>query len=125
MNGCALWALPEGRADVGLYPLTPPQEILSSPTIRVCKFFLVSTTAIFFVLIKINQNTNKHTALELPPSCILRSWIHVQLVSSCVDLTKVKCTPKLRCTAEQSIQINTPYVTVAHVGFFASQSKHV
>lgn len=63
--------------------------------------------------------------MELPPSCILRSWIHVQLVSSCVDLTKVKCTPKLRCTAEQSIQINTPYVTVAHVGFFASQSKHV
>ena len=64
------------------------------------------------------------TAFALPPSCIWRNWSHVQLVSSCVDRTNVTCTPRLLCTAEQSIQINTPYVTLAQVGFLALQSKH-
>lgn len=64
------------------------------------------------------------TALALPPSCIFLSCNHVQFVSSWVDLMKVRCTPILRCTAEQSMHKKTPYVTLAHAGFFALQSKH-
>lgn len=63
--------------------------------------------------------------MALPPSCIFLSCNHVQFVSSWVDLTKVRCTPKPRCTAEQSMHRKTPYVTLAHAGFFALQSKHV
>lgn len=63
------------------------------------------------------------TPFAFPPSCICLIWIHVQLVSKFVDRTNVKCTPKLLWTAEQSMQIKTPYVTEAHVGFFAEQSK--
>lgn len=66
----------------------------------------------------------RRTALTFPPSCMLRSCFQVQLVSSCVERTNVRCTPRLRCTAEQSRQMNTPYVTDDHVGFFALQSKH-
>lgn len=64
------------------------------------------------------------TALQFPPSCMLRSCFHVQLVSSCVERTNEMCTPSPRCTAEQSRQMKTPYVTDDHVGFFALQSKH-
>lgn len=39
-------------------------------------------------------------------------------------LTKLRWTPSERCTAEQSIQMNIPYVTEAQVGFLAAQSKH-
>lgn len=63
------------------------------------------------------------TAFALPPSCICLSCNHVQFVSNWVERTNVKWTPKLRCTAEQSMQMNTPYVTVDHVGFLALQSK--
>ena len=63
------------------------------------------------------------TALPLPPSCMARSCSHVQLVSNCVDRTNDRCTPSPRCTAEQSMQMNTPYVTDDHVGLFAPQSK--
>ena len=34
-------------------------------------------------------------------------------------------TPRLRWMAEQSMQRKIPYVTDAHVGFFALQSKHI
>lgn len=61
----------------------------------------------------------------LPPNCICLSWTHVQFVSSCVERIKLKWTPNPRCTAEQPIQTKTPYVTLAHVGFLALQSKHV
>lgn len=64
-------------------------------------------------------------AFALPPNCICRNCIHVQFVSKLVDRTNVKWTPKFRWTAEQSIQMNTPYVTDDQVGFFALQSKHV
>lgn len=64
-------------------------------------------------------------AFAFPPNCICLNWIHVQFVSKFVDRTNVKWTPKLRWTAEQSIQMKTPYVTDDHVGFFALQSKHV
>lgn len=64
------------------------------------------------------------TAFAFPPSCICRSWSQVQFVSSWVERTNVTWTPKLLWTAEQSIHMNTPYVTLAHVGFFALQSKH-
>lgn len=66
---------------------------------------------------------SKLTALALPPTCICRNWSHVQFVSNCVDLTNVRWTPNPRWTAEQSMQINTPYVTLDHVGFLALQSK--
>ena len=39
--------------------------------------------------------------------------------------TNVMCTPMLRCTEEQSRQMYTPNVALAHVGFFAPQSKQV
>lgn len=64
-----------------------------------------------------------HTALLFPPSCICLNCIHVQLVSSWVERTKVKWTPKPLWTAEQSMHIKTPYVTLAQVGFLALQSK--
>lgn len=64
------------------------------------------------------------TAFALPPSCICRSWSQVQFVSSWVERTNVTWTPKLLWTAEQSIHMNTPYVTLAQVGFLALQSKH-
>lgn len=64
------------------------------------------------------------TALLFPPNCICLNCCHVQFVSNWVDLTKLTCTPKLRCTAEQSIHIKIPYVTLDHVGFLALQSKH-
>lgn len=64
-------------------------------------------------------------AFALPPNCICLNCIHAQFVSRFVERTNVKWTPRLRWTAEQSIQINTPYVTDDHVGFFALQSKHV
>jgi hypothetical protein len=41
------------------------------------------------------------------------------------DLTKEMWTPRPWCTAEQSMQRKTPYVTDAHVGFLALQSKHI
>ena len=66
----------------------------------------------------------KLTAFALPPHCMARSWTHVQFVSSCVDRINVKCTPSERWVAEQSIHRNTPYVTLAHVGFVRLQSKH-
>ena len=64
------------------------------------------------------------TALPLLPICMARNCIHVQEVSSCVDRMKVRWTPRDRCTAEQSMHRKTPYVTLAHVGFIAPQSKH-
>lgn len=64
-------------------------------------------------------------ALAFPPNCICRSWIHVQFVSRFVERTNVKWTPRFRWTAEQSMHMNTPYVTEDQVGFFALQSKHV
>lgn len=64
-------------------------------------------------------------AFAFPPNCIWRNWAQVQFVSRLVERTKVKWTPRFRWTAEQSMQMNTPYVTDDHVGFFALQSKHV
>ena len=71
----------------------------------------------------LNFLINFLTALALPPHCIERSWIQVQLVSNCVDLTNEMCTPSERCVAEQSMQINIPYVIDDQVGFLAPQSK--
>lgn len=56
-------------------------------------------------------------------TCIWRSCVQFQFVSKLVDLTNVKCTPNDRWTAEQSMQMKTPYVTEAHVGFLELQSK--
>ena len=53
---------------------------------------------------------------------VTRSWSSVQ-VSRVVDLTKLRCTPRERCMPAQARQMNTPYGTDAHVGFFAGQSK--
>lgn len=39
-------------------------------------------------------------------------------------LTKLRWTPRDRCTAEQSMQMNTPCVMDAQVGLLAPQSKH-
>ena len=41
------------------------------------------------------------------------------------NLTKLMCTPMLRCTLEQSKHIYTPNVTLDHVGLRAWQSKHI
>jgi len=38
-------------------------------------------------------------------------------------LTKLRCTPRLRCTPAQVRQMYTPYGTDDQVGFFAGQSK--
>lgn len=48
------------------------------------------------------------TAFALPPICICLNCSQFQLVSKLVERTNVKCTPKLLCTAEQSMQMNTP-----------------
>jgi len=69
------------------------------------------------------EMTGKLTALAFPPICILRSWVQVQVVSNWMERTKLRWTPKERWTAEQSMQMNTPYVTLAQVGFFVLQSK--
>uniref|UniRef100_A0A6B0UAR4 Putative secreted protein n=1 Tax=Ixodes ricinus TaxID=34613 RepID=A0A6B0UAR4_IXORI len=50
----------------------------------------------------------KATAFALPPTCMARSCSQVQLVSSWVERTKDRCTPRERCTAEQSMQMKTP-----------------
>lgn len=42
-----------------------------------------------------------------------------------IYLTKLMWTPRLRWAAEQSMQRKIPYVTEAHVGFLALQSKHI
>ena len=65
------------------------------------------------------------TAFEFPPHCIWRICCHVQLWSSCVERTKVRCTPSERWMPEQSMQMKMPYVTEAHVGFLHPQSKHI
>lgn len=62
-------------------------------------------------------------ALAFPPTCIWRNCCQVQFVSRLVLLTKVRCTPRFRCTAEQSMHINMPYVTDDQVGAFVAQSK--
>ena len=56
-----------------------------------------------------------------PRTCIC-SGVHS---SNSTDLTNVMCTPIRRCEAEQSRQMNTPYVADAHVGLRAGQSKQV
>ena len=73
---------------------------------------------------KFQSKDRQHTADALPPTCMARSCSHVQLVSSCVERMNVMWTPRERCTAEQSMHTNTPYVTLAHVGFIEPQSKH-
>ena len=64
------------------------------------------------------------TATAFPPTCMALNCNHVHDVSSCVDRINVKCTPRDLWTAEQSMHRNTPYVTLAHVGLLAPQSKH-
>lgn len=61
--------------------------------------------------------------MALPPNCIWRSCSQVQFVSRLVLRTKVRCTPRFRCTAEQSMHIKMPYVTDDQVGAFVAQSK--
>lgn len=70
-------------------------------------------------------NMSHLTAFALPPNCIPRSWTQVQFTSNWVDLTKERWTPSDRWTAEQSMQMKTPYVTLDQVGALAPQSKHV
>lgn len=48
------------------------------------------------------------TAFAFPPICICLNCSQFQFVSKLVERTNVKCTPKLLCTAEQSMQMNTP-----------------
>ena len=66
----------------------------------------------------------KLTAAAFPPTCMALNCNHVHDVSSCVERINVKCTPRDLWTAEQSMHRNTPYVTLAHVGLLAPQSKH-
>jgi len=101
-------------------------------TNRICLLHCMLLTAlnqtqqlcVAWVVVKLRQNRKIRTAAEFPPTCMARSCSHVQLVSSCVDLTNVMWTPSERCVAEQSMQTNTPYVTLAQVGFIEPQSKH-
>lgn len=63
-------------------------------------------------------------ARPLPLKLINFNWSWFQL-SKVVDLTKLMCTPRLRCVAEQSRHISIPKVTDAQVGFLELQSKHI
>lgn len=59
------------------------------------------------------------------PPCLRKPYQRHQMVKNWnSNLTKLIWTPRLRWVAEQSMQRKTPYVTDAHVGFFALQSKH-
>ena len=75
-----------------------------------------------FALKRPTQHVTWLTACAFPPTCMVLSCCHVQ-ESSWVDRTNERCTPSERCTAEQSMQRNTPYVTDDQVGFLALQSK--
>ena len=44
-------------------------------------------------------------------------------LSSITDFTKLRLPPKLRCSPEQFVQIQIPYVTEAHCGLWFPHSK--
>mmetsp|Transcript_14660 Transcript_14660/g.41521 ORF Transcript_14660/g.41521 Transcript_14660/m.41521 type:complete len:212 (-) Transcript_14660:61-696(-) len=62
-------------------------------------------------------------ALAFPPNRMASIWRCVHSSKSTLR-TNVVCTPMDRCVAEQSRQRKIPYVTDAHVGRVAGQSKH-
>lgn len=68
------------------------------------------------------HNSGAYTAEQVCPTTPTLSWSSVH-VSRVDDRTKLRCTPRLRCTPAHDRQMNTPYGTDAHVGFLAGQSK--